>query len=120
MSREPWDFNQADAAPVPWATFPTSQLTVSMPDLARLLGISLKHAYKFVLSGELPSILLGRRRVVAINDVHAFLQRKAADARRPIPTSERSLAGRHAARVAGTLAGGDGAIVEVDDDEETL
>jgi excisionase family DNA binding protein len=108
---------QGYVAPAPGTTVSTSPITISVPTVAELLGISQKHAWSFVMKGELRSYQLGRRRVVAIADLYAFLKTKAAEVR-PAPSCSQSLAGRHAGRPAGGHAGGSGEPVHVDDDDE--
>lgn len=41
-----------------------ARLTYSVPEAARMLGISTWLAYRLVASGELPSLRLGRRVVI--------------------------------------------------------
>jgi hypothetical protein len=95
----------------------TLGLAVSVPRAAALLGIGQKLAWRYVMSGELRSAKLDRRRVIPIEELRAFLQRRMA-ATRPIPSSQHGIAGRHAGRPAGGHAGGSGEPVHVDDDDE--
>lgn len=48
------------------------QLTVSVVDASRMLGISRSHAYELVARGELPSVKLGRRVLVPISALRAL------------------------------------------------
>lgn len=45
-------------------TTPTKPLAVSLPEAARLLGISKSLAYKLAETGEIPTIPLGERRKI--------------------------------------------------------
>lgn len=45
-------------------TTPTKPLAVSLPEAARLLGISKSLAYKLAASGEIPTISMGERRKI--------------------------------------------------------
>lgn len=49
---------------------------VSIPEMGRRLDVSRATAYRLVASGELPSVRLGRRRVVPL----AVIERKLVDA----------------------------------------
>jgi len=108
---------QGHMGPTPGTTVTTYPLAISVPEVAQLLGISQKHAWTYVMRGELPSFQLGRRRLVALADLYAFIKSKAANAR-PAPTCAQSLAGRHAGRPAGGHAGGSGEPVHVEEDDE--
>jgi excisionase family DNA binding protein len=48
-------------------------LVVSVPEAARLLGISRTHAYELVTRGELTHVRLGRRIVVPKHAIDALL-----------------------------------------------
>jgi excisionase family DNA binding protein len=43
----------------------TDRLTVTVPEAARLLGVSRMSAYSAVRTGEIPSIRIGRRVLIA-------------------------------------------------------
>jgi excisionase family DNA binding protein len=58
-----------------------NSLVVSVPETARLLGISRTHAYELVTRGELPHVRLGRRIVVPRHAIETLLS---------IPTDFRS------------------------------
>ena len=53
-------------------------VAVSVGEAAKRLGISRAHLYGFVMSGELPSVLLGRRRVIALTALRAWLEQRTA------------------------------------------
>lgn len=53
----------------------TDQLTVSVTEAARLLGIGRGTAYECVRTGEIPSIRLGRRIVIPKRALEALLKR---------------------------------------------
>lgn len=49
------------------------RLTLSVPEVAEVVGISRAHAYELVRAGRLPSIRLGRRLVVPRKALEEFL-----------------------------------------------
>jgi excisionase family DNA binding protein len=54
------------------------RLTVSVPEAARLLGISRNLAYDLVRTGELPSLRLGAKRlVISRAALERFLEKSA-------------------------------------------
>jgi excisionase family DNA binding protein len=54
-------------------TPPTERLVITVPEAAELLGISRESAYKAAKAGELPTVSLGRRRLVPVARLHALL-----------------------------------------------
>ena len=42
-----------------------TRLTYSIEEVSRILGISRSHAYKAVETGEIPSIVIGNRKLVS-------------------------------------------------------
>ena len=52
---------------------PTERLAISVEEAAELLGISRTSAYLAAQRGELPSRLIGRRRVVPVAALRAYL-----------------------------------------------
>lgn len=40
---------------------PTSTPTIGVPDAAKILGVSVRHAYAAVEAGEIPAIRVGKR-----------------------------------------------------------
>lgn len=50
-------------------------LLVSVDRMAEMLGIGRTRAYELVGTGELPSVLIGRSRRVAVVDVAAYVDR---------------------------------------------
>ncbi len=54
----------------------TEKLTISITDCAKLLGIGRSAAYQAVQSGQIPSLKIGRRRLVP----RSALERLLADA----------------------------------------
>jgi excisionase family DNA binding protein len=58
------------------------RLVVSVPEAARLLGISRTHAYELIARGELPSIRLGRRILVPLRPYSGPELGSRQDARR--------------------------------------
>ena len=57
------------------------RLVVSVPEAARLLGISRTHAYELIARGELPSIRLGRRILVPLRPLMRLLEGAGAPLR---------------------------------------
>lgn len=51
----------------------TGRLTYNVSELAEALGVSRPFLYQYLNSGELPSVMLGRRRLIRREDVEAFL-----------------------------------------------
>ena len=56
------------------------QGTLSIDETARQLGCGKAKVYELIRTGELPSVKIGRRRVVRWADVDALLIRRAAEA----------------------------------------
>ena len=54
-----------------------NRLCMSVPEAAKLLGISRNNAYELVKRGELPSIKLGKRKLIP----KVALERKLLEAR---------------------------------------
>ena len=57
------------------------RLVVSVPEAARLLGISRTHAYEMIARGELPCIRLGRRILVPLRPLMRLLEGAGAPPR---------------------------------------
>lgn len=55
----------------------TAPLAVSVVEAARTLGVSRSTIYE-LLTGELPSFTIGRRRLVRVSDIEAFLAQRIA------------------------------------------
>ncbi len=55
------------------------KLTFTVPEAARLLGISRTSAYECVRRGEIPSLTLGRRVVIARHQLEQLLGPLPAD-----------------------------------------
>lgn len=53
-------------------------LAVSVGEAARLLGVSRATTYKLVTAGILPSLKLGRRRLIRRCDIEAVLSQRVA------------------------------------------
>lgn len=51
-------------------------IAYSIADLAHRLGVSQRHVQRLVSRGELPSVKLGRRRLIARDTVSAWLSGK--------------------------------------------
>lgn len=50
------------------------KLTYSIPEVARLLGISRMAAYNFAKAGQIPCIRIGRRCLVPVAALHQMLE----------------------------------------------
>lgn len=55
------------------STAPAPPVTISIPEAARLLGISRKLAYDAAASGDIPSIRIGKRILVPTERLTALL-----------------------------------------------
>lgn len=55
-------------------TASTSPTLLTPTDAARRVGISSRSLYRFILSGELRSVKIGRRRLVDPADLAAFIE----------------------------------------------
>lgn len=51
----------------------TQRLTLSVPEVAELVGVSRAHAYELIRIGRIPSIRLGRRLLVPRKALEEFL-----------------------------------------------
>lgn len=49
---------------------------LGISDITELLGIGRNTAYKLINSGELPSIRLGRKRLVRLSDINEYINNK--------------------------------------------
>ena len=52
-----------------------SQILIDVAEAARRLAIGRSHLYRFLESGELPSLLIGRCRRIRVADLDAFVRR---------------------------------------------
>lgn len=55
-------------------TSPTSALLVSIDQAGDLLGVRRSTVNRLVYSGSLPSLVIGRRRLIAVDDLTQFIQ----------------------------------------------
>ena len=55
-------------------------LAYDVPAAGRLLGVGTTKAWELVRSGELPTIRIGRRRLVTRQALHAFVDRLSVSA----------------------------------------
>jgi excisionase family DNA binding protein len=55
------------------------KLTVSVPEMARLLGISRMHAYGAVRDGTIPSLRIGRRVLISRAALDRWLAKTDGD-----------------------------------------
>ncbi len=56
-------------------TAPPEPLAVSVADAAARIGISERHLGTFIRTGAIASSLIGRRRVITIAELSAFLEK---------------------------------------------
>lgn len=49
------------------------KLTVSVGEAAKMLGVSKGFLYPLILSGQVPSLKLGRRRLVSVEALRAWV-----------------------------------------------
>lgn len=59
-----------------------SAITVTVARAAELLNLSPRSVAGYIASGELPSVKLGRRRLVRVKDLERFVQRSHGSAER--------------------------------------
>ena len=57
------------------------KLAYSVPEMAKMLGISRNGAYNLVKSAGFPAIALGRRVLIPVDALQSWLNRKAGGAR---------------------------------------
>jgi len=50
-------------------------LSVGVADAAKALGVSKSFLYKLVAEGKLKTIHIGKRHIVPVSEMHAFLER---------------------------------------------
>jgi len=55
------------------------RLTVSIPEAAEMLGVSVRHAYDLAREGRLPVISLGARKVVPVHQLEKLLRGDSAN-----------------------------------------
>ena len=53
----------------------TDKLTLSVPEVSRLTGLSRTFIYEMIRSGELPSVHIGTRRLILRVDLDSFLNK---------------------------------------------
>lgn len=58
-------------------------LAISVAEAAALLSIGRVTLYKLLGAGELPSFVVGRRRLIAIADLRAFIEQRKANVANP-------------------------------------
>ncbi len=51
------------------------RVAVSIPEAAEMLSLSVNSVWRLLRSGELHRIKIGRRSLVAVDDIQAFLKR---------------------------------------------
>lgn len=59
-------------------TAPPEPLAIGVADAAARLGISGRHLTTLIARGDIPSALIGRRRVIPISDLKAFLEQRTS------------------------------------------
>ncbi|HDS1059583.1 helix-turn-helix domain-containing protein [Pseudomonas putida] len=58
------------------------QLSVSIEEAAKSIGVARSTIYEIVARGDLPSFKLGRRRMILMAELSAFINRVAAEGSR--------------------------------------
>ena len=58
------------------------QLSVSIEEAAKSIGVARSTIYEIVARGDLPSFKLGRRRMILMAELTAFITRAAAEGSR--------------------------------------
>ena len=59
-----------------------SPLSVSVEDAARIVGYSRSGVYELIASGDLKAFKLGRRRLILMTELKAWIERAAKDGAR--------------------------------------
>ncbi|MBV4544683.1 helix-turn-helix domain-containing protein [Pseudomonas triticicola] len=59
-----------------------SPLSVSVEDAARIVGYSRSGVYELIASGDLKAFKLGRRRLILMTELKAWVERAAKDGAR--------------------------------------
>lgn len=59
---------------MPYHQQPLTPLVLCPDDVAQLLGCSSWTVRRLIRSGQLPAIRLGRRYLIRVSDLHAFLE----------------------------------------------
>lgn len=54
---------------------PMDRLAVSVEEAAQMLGIGRSKVFELLKEGSLPSIRIGRRRLISCTEIRAFLER---------------------------------------------
>lgn len=54
----------------------TVKLTYNLDETAEALGISRRYVERLIQTGELPSVKLGRRRLITLHDLELLLDRR--------------------------------------------
>ena len=54
------------------------RLTLTVDEAAKALGIATKTAYLYMKAGTIPSITIGRRRVVPVDALRAYIASRAS------------------------------------------
>ena len=63
--------------------YPPATLLLTIPEVAQMLNLGRSKLYSYILSGELRSVKVGRRRLIPRDAVHEFieyLQRASSEA----------------------------------------
>ena len=56
-----------------------AKLLLDVFEVAQLLGLGRSHVYRYVMTGELRSLKLGRRRKVRVEWVREFIEKQAEE-----------------------------------------
>ena len=55
---------------------PPERLVVTVPEAARMLGLSRARLYPLISTGEIPSLKIGRCRRVPVREIESFIERQ--------------------------------------------
>lgn len=58
---------------------PIPTLAIGIEDAARSIGVARSAIYEIVARGEIPSFKLGRRRMILMKELDAYINRMAAE-----------------------------------------
>lgn len=58
---------------------PIPTLAIGIEDAARSIGVARSAIYEIVARGEIPSFKLGRRRMILMRELDAYINRMAAE-----------------------------------------
>jgi len=66
------------AAPLAHQTSPVPRLALSVPETAQAIGLSEREVWRRIANGTLPAVRVGRRTLIRVASLDAFLAARAA------------------------------------------